>query len=200
MHNTDPINMRLPIAFTPLNCLLIILMLMAPYLGKVAREQVEEKAAKKNLDQILASRLSANQSKKAKLKRKRKKAVSRLTMLEKVESNKNIEAIKKQKPNVPTQEHQFRSNQPQNHNGLLQSEQTKILAQARQLKPEENKKALVSKLKKLARNRNFSEAEKVFLSQLEDMNLSPLESLEKQAKFQDHFKRLVDQLEVNQNL
>ena len=47
MYNTDIKFMRLPIAMTPLNLLLIALMLIAPQLGKVAREIVEEKENKK---------------------------------------------------------------------------------------------------------------------------------------------------------
>ena len=51
-----------------------------------------------------------------------------------------------------------------------------------------DKKSFINQLKNFARNRNYDEAEKIFMSRLENMQLAPLESLEKQSKFRDHFQ------------
>ena len=52
--------MRLPIAITPLNLLLIALMVVAPQLGKYAREIVDEKKNNKSLDVVISRRANSD--------------------------------------------------------------------------------------------------------------------------------------------
>ena len=77
----------------------------------------------------------------------------------------------------------------------MKSERITSKPKARHLNPSMDKKSFINQLKDFARNRNYDEAEKIFMSRLENMQLAPLESLEKQSKFRDHFSRLVQQLE-----
>ena len=198
--------MRLPIALTPINGVLIIMMLLAPYMGKLAREIVLKKNTEENLDNVL-SRRPVIETKNRK-KRPRKKTVSRLAMLEKIESqnrkNNNDDSPKSTKINesdkVGSNEVQLEFHKGKQLLAQLKSKHTNNQNPARKLSSAEKRQAFVKELKELARSRNYSEAEKIFLGRLEGMNLSPLESLDKQAKFQSHFNRLVEQLEKKSNL
>lgn len=199
--------MRLPIALTPINGLLIILMLLAPYMGKLAREIALKKNTEANLDTVLSRRPLAVETKNRK-KRPRKKTVSRLAMLEKIESqnrkNNNANSPMTTKTNesdkVDSNKAELEFHKGKQLLAQLKSKHTNNQKPARELSSAEKRQAFVKELKELARSRNYSEAEKVFLGRLEGMNLSPLESLDKQAKFQSHFNRLVEQLDKKSNL
>ena len=194
--------MRIPIALTPLNGLLIIMMLLAPYMGKLAREAVLKKKSEANLDTVLSRRPIVET--KSKKKRPRKRTVSRLAMLEKIESqNLKNNKLNPRKSNINSKPSKLNTEkiEPEFHQGKqllaqLRSTHNDQPKSARKLSPTEDRNAFVKELKELARSRNFIEAEKVFLTRLEGMNLPPLESLDKQAKFQNHFKQLVDQIDV----
>lgn len=197
--------MRVPIALTPLNGLLIIMMLLAPYMGKLAREAVLKKKSETNLNTVLSRRPMVET--KSKKKRPRKRTISRLAMLEKIES----QNLKNKKPNSRISNKSSKPSKvntdiikPEFHQGKqllaqLRSTHNDQPKSARKLSPAEDRNAFVKELKELARSRNFIEAEKVFLTRLEGMNLSPLESLDKQAKFQNHFKQLVNQMNLKSN-
>ncbi len=198
MYNTDIKCMRLPIAMTPLNLLLIALMIIAPQLGKVAREIVEEKENKKNLNTVISRRVKSQTNlKRKKIENgKRKKTISRLALLEKAEKKKKDVSIQA-KNNIERSKGASPSKFDDGKNLLsaIKSEHKISKPSARPLKKNLDKISFMNQLKGLARNRNYEQAEKIFMSRLEDMRLAPLESLEKQSKFRDHFSRLVKQLD-----
>tara|TARA_Y100000589_G_scaffold79873_2_gene73576 strand:- start:2859 stop:3446 length:588 start_codon:yes stop_codon:yes gene_type:complete len=190
--------MRLPIALTPLNLLLISLMIIAPQLGKFAREIVEEKENKKNLDTVISRRVkSQTNSKRKKIEnRKRKKTVSRLALLEKAEKKKKNLSRSNNPRAKSMDKYPMKLDEGRKLLTAIKSEHSTSKPHARSLSKKSDKKSFITELKELARNRNYSKAEKIFMSRLENMRLAPLESLDKQSKFKAHFSRLVKQLDT----
>ncbi|MEE2924143.1 MAG: hypothetical protein VX619_05115 [bacterium] len=198
MNFSDRTSMRLPIAVTPLNLILIALMIIAPQLGKLAREIVDEKKNEKSLDIVISRRaVPKNKIRKKKTDRQRKKTMSRLAMLEKAERRKINSTVdtSENKHKAPVHSSPPGMDQGKALLNKMKSERIISKPKARHLIPNMDKKSFINQLKDFARNRNYDEAEKIFMSRLENMQLAPLESLEKQSKFRDHFSRLVQQLE-----
>ena len=188
--------MRLPIAVTPLNLILIALMIIAPQLGKVARDIVDEKKNKKSLDILISRRAKPqNNKKKKRIDKKRKKTLSRLAILEKAEQSKKINSAK-MKSQASVDQDLAAFTKGKTILGSIKSERTNSKPKARVHNKNINKNSFMKQLKTFARNRNFDEAERMFMSRLENMRLAPLESLEKQSKFRDHFTKLVQQLDT----
>ena len=195
--------MRLPIAVTPLNLLLIALMIIAPQLGKFAREIVDEKKNKKALDLVISRRANSNNNlKKKKTIKNRKKTMSRLAMIEKAEQNKinNAKDFSRTKSQAKIVSSPSKLVQGKALLSKMKLDRVSSKPQARLSNTKVDKESFMNQLKNLARNRNYNDAEKMFMSRLENMQLAPLESLEKQSKFRDHFSRLVKQLDSESSI
>lgn len=203
--------MKMPIALTPLNLLLFVLMLASPWLGKFCRESLEKSSRSEEIQRI-ALRNSRNlETRDAKeLKRpsnERKKVISTLKRMEQLQS-KEQRIVAQVEGSSPSPEEAAKSNSqktvptpvavnqsPQGEQ-LLVSLKEELKAPARTLREspslskEEKKKIFYRKIKEYAKAKDFKKAEEAFLEQLEEMSLSPLESLEKQARFKQHFEKL----------
>lgn len=198
----------MPIALTPLNLLLLLLMLASPWLGKFCRESLEKSSRSEEIQRI-ASRNSrkvrVKESKDLqKLPNTRKKVVSTLKRIEQQQSKEHkLIAQAQNKAEKPVKPGQAETkpiavlvNQPPQGEQLLVSMKEELKAPARSLtktpslSKKEKKKIFYRKIKEYAKAKDFKKAEEAFLEQLEGMSLSPLESLEKQARFKQHFEKL----------
>ena len=190
--------MRLPIAITPLNLLLIALMVVAPQLGKYAREIVDEKKNNKSLDVVISRRANSDNGIKRKRtdNKRRKKTISRLAILEKAEQNKTnkFKDVPKNSRKTATFPSPSELHKGKKLLSKMKSDREAAKPKVRLSNTTEDKKSFINQLKDFARKQNYDEAEKIFMSRLENMELAPLESLEKQSKFRDHFSKLVKQL------
>jgi len=174
--------MRLPIALSPLNILLLVLMLLAPYLGSAAKQYVQKKKQVEKLELMIS-------------KARERKKVSPQSSASHAQENQA--AIEENPINAPAEktEPQLSSSHVVEEKGPL-VEPDSIETAIKEFKPAEktetSRKQLFEALKKFARARDFQKAEETFLEHLESTDLSPMESLDKYSKFQKMFQKLSD--------
>jgi hypothetical protein len=164
--------MKLPIALSPLNTLLLGLMLVAPYLGTLAKKRVHEVKQVEKLELILtqARQRNATQSIKQKLENETSRGKAHNPSLK--------------KPILDELPHRLSSRE-----APLSSS----------IKPRPSHQNFLEKMKTFARTRDFAQAEEEFLRHLEHKALSPLESLQRHSEFKSKFKGLADYLASGTN-
>ena len=170
--------MRLPIALSPLNILLMILMLAAPFLGSAAKKYTLKRQQDEKLEIIIS----------------RTKSSPNGDSLPKIVSENDAAAV----PEEKSENTRPSSKTSQNKKQLAAKPEINIKTVPVNLddqssKPAEtSRKKLFEALKKYARARDFQKAEETFLEHLETSDLSPIESLDKYSKFQEMFQKLSD--------
>ena len=166
---SDTFDMRMPIALSPLNILLMVLMLLAPYLGGGAKVYMQKKEQVVKLERLMAeARLREKES--------AKKA-----------TQKSVQKAAEESVEIPPVSDEIE--------GMVEL-QTPILANQsvpKGQKPVASERLhLFESLKKFARARDFKKAEETFLEHLESKDLSPMDSLSKYTRFQEMFQKLSD--------
>lgn len=130
-------------------------MVLAPYLGKQARQVAEERGQKAKITEMVALSQAQPVAEKSKPKRP---SLSR----QQWESNRQDEARKK-----------------------IQEEEA-----ANKQKAQDEASEFLEKIRVLAREDNYQEAETLFLKRLESKDLSALDMLQKVDEFRAHFEKL----------
>lgn len=169
--------MRLPIALSPLNIMLIILMLAAPFLGSAAKRYTLSKKQDEKIEMIV-SRNKTESKKTSSVNQEfgdESEEISRVDLV----ARPSVDKISNE------DEHQQESNHPANPVQLKAADESAE-------KTESSRKQLFEALKKYAKTRDFQKAEETFLEHLESSDLSPMESLDKYSKFQEMFQKLSD--------
>jgi hypothetical protein len=204
--------MRLPIAYSPLNLFLLMLMILAPYLGKKAKNYYETNQQEMKIHTMMSVSKSETVKEKSKKKRKKRRrpSLSSPAYQRPVEKEKPEE---KPKPAKKLSQAPLEMDNGQQGEMLLskyrnvtekpaprllpeQKEETKEIAK----EPESSKAVLFKKIRACAMSNDGKKAEQYFLESLETADLSPLESLEKLNQFREHFKSLSSQLSSSSSI
>lgn len=211
--------MRLPIAYTPINCLLIVMMILSPWIGKKTKEHLQSKHETMQIEKIKKSLLANKQTKENPSKKRRKKLKKRsskklmaktplatpkkpVTLI----SNEPKFETPKEKETKSSNEKQFLLGESrvielnnQTNESLKQSEKLALSQVEKPISSPKTKKHYMRKIRDYAVNKDYLSAESVFLEMLEsqDITLSPLDSLEKLDQFKSKFDKLSNSLSKN---
>lgn len=196
--------MRLAIALSPLNIFLLILMLLSPFLGRKTREYLNDVQKEQTIEQmvhIIAStenttESTADQENHAiRTEKPTTKTQSTKAVAEEIPLGQNL--IAKYREKGKTSPRSLRNPQTASENlytkdVIIEPEKNQTITEAQA--DEETKKELFEKIRKYAKTQDQENAEKVFMETLENLDITPLETLERLATFREHFQKLSTQL------
>ncbi|MCO4783377.1 MAG: hypothetical protein KC646_13715 [Candidatus Cloacimonetes bacterium] len=201
--------MRLPIAYTPINCLLIVMMILSPWIGKKAKEHLQSNHETRQIEKIKKSFVASKSKKKKKprrVKKKVKQAEPSKSLLAKAQEQIIEELKATEKAKEEPKEKQFLLGESRvielssrSNESIKQSKKLAFSQVEKPLSTPKTKKHYMRKIRDHAINKDYMSAESVFLEMLEsqDISLSPLDSLEKLDQFKNKFEKLSNSLAKN---
>ncbi|PCJ19382.1 MAG: hypothetical protein COB02_08325 [Candidatus Cloacimonadota bacterium] len=186
--------MRLPIAYTPINCLLIILMILSPWIGKKTKEHLQNKHQSQQIEKIKKTFVAKVKIKKFPAKKKR---LAKVKIKPSIIQKKEINPVK-EKELLLGEARVIELNQ-RSTESYQQSKKLAVVKIEKPLSTPKTKKHYMAKIRTYAINKDYLSAESVFLEMLEtqDISLSPLESLDKLGQFKNKFEKLSNSLSKN---